>query len=390
MNNIPSAPKILPFVTDVKLPENRISWVDNVKMVAMLFVIMGHTWRIIHCPLPEWLSLFILSFNMALFVIMTGYTSIKALDKNRTVKDLWTYVLKITKRVLIPSLVMTLIFGVGTILYKVICGDLGSIIKLAGKVALIVSYVLAYLYRDTEKGKKVFDLLCIIAIPLALKLNMFWFFSMIWSVCVSAAFAMFLISKTSSAWGGYALLYLFAFGISLFMNVMHDKTSDFVHFFLIGYALGKFGVIQRLNSFIFALISLGIGLAIVSSVDEDVFNFWDEHFIEFVVSWRPQFYVLRIIASALIGVSFMITIKMCSKEYGLFSFWGSQTLALYIVHAIIITICYRLPIHYSLDGLWYLAYAIPMTMIIATLSIIIIKILMRYDITRAFCLGEIR
>ena len=121
--------------------KNRLAWIDNVKMVAMVFVIFGHTWRIIHYPLPEWMGLFILSFNMALFVIMTGYTSSHSIEKIATIQDLKDYIEKITKRILLPSIVFysllaLFVFFEKIILCEVVSWKLGLLM-----LAILIVYV---------------------------------------------------------------------------------------------------------------------------------------------------------------------------------------------------------------------------------------------------------
>lgn len=40
-----------------------------------------------------------------------------------------------------------------------------------------------------------FDMMCVLAIPLSLKYSSFWFLNMIWCVCFSVAIASFLTKK---------------------------------------------------------------------------------------------------------------------------------------------------------------------------------------------------
>ena len=120
---------------------SREAWIDNVKMVAMLFIILGHTWRIIHCPLPDWLGLFILSFNMALFVIMTGYTSVKAICRINDLLDLRDYFFKITKRIMLPSAVLGLLLSIIVVVQKYLLEGVMPKKRLLFWNCMIMSYV---------------------------------------------------------------------------------------------------------------------------------------------------------------------------------------------------------------------------------------------------------
>ena len=193
------------------------------------------------------------------------------------------------------------------------------------------------------------------------------------------------------AGGGYLVLYLLAFLISLIFNIGHDKTSDFVHYFLIGYALFKFEVLTSLHYKNFWMcICLIFGCFIVKGIGEEGMNFWEFHFKEFLFGYSLHIYILRILASTLICVFFVLLIKNVSREYGRFSFWGSKALPLYMVHALFINIFYNLPIYYELKGFYYFIYAIPATVLLTFASMLLIKLFMKYDLTQTYCLGEIK
>lgn len=388
--------KLLSLVTDVEFPKNRIPWVDNVKMVAILFVILGHTWRIIHCPLPEWLSLFILSFNMALFVIMTGYMSVKAIDKISCYKDLWSYFLKITKRILVPSAFFSTSMAIITALFNfLLTGEL-LLIPLLQKLFVVVVYCVAFYVRNDKKGRYMFLAMCILSIPIAIKTSSFWFFSMIWCVCISVAIASYLLFKFNSytdiikiAWKRCLFLYILSFSLSLIIGVIYVKTSDFVHFFIIGYVIARFNLIRILEKPLIYVFAGVIGLVSMWILGDNNMNFWDYHFIEFLGNGTLYFYYLRIITSMLISL-FLIAITMrLSKDYSWFSFWGAQTLPLYLVHGMFVTILYELPIVYSItNSLLYLLYALLATIMLFYFSVLVIRFLMKYDITKVYCLGE--
>jgi fucose 4-O-acetylase-like acetyltransferase len=131
--------------------KTRIAWVDNVKMVAMLFVILGHTWRLIHCPLPSMLNEIILSFNMALFVMMTGYTSVGAIGKIVDLRSLWDYVFKITKRILLPAALFYLAFFwlAGPLTMKKLLIAAAKILFVAGVAFVLCWHHMPSLGRDT-------------------------------------------------------------------------------------------------------------------------------------------------------------------------------------------------------------------------------------------------
>ncbi len=61
----------------------REPWIDNVKALAILFVIIGHSIGLLSLK-PESISLlgaWIVAFNMPLFVIMAGWTALYGLER---------------------------------------------------------------------------------------------------------------------------------------------------------------------------------------------------------------------------------------------------------------------------------------------------------------------
>lgn len=92
---------------NVEFNKTRTVWVDNVRMFAMVCVMLGHTWRLIDCPLPLWLSDFILAFNMPLFVLLSGFVAVKSLKRIDTWTDFIDYVYKIAMRIMIPAVIFS-------------------------------------------------------------------------------------------------------------------------------------------------------------------------------------------------------------------------------------------------------------------------------------------
>lgn len=213
---------------------NRIAWIDNVKMVAMLFVIIGHTWRIIHCDLPVWMSLFIGTFNMPLFVMMTGYTSVKSIDRIDNIIALRDYLLKITKRILVPS---AFFWSVAVILLTILkyaqfrTIENERIVELVLRALIVTLFVIGYYYRNGQKGKVLFNVLCICAIPIAIKGSSYWFLSMIWIVCSAVAIGSYITHKIRS-WGGVFIVVHF-----VVWNILHTIQNLYRYWSISQYRL---------------------------------------------------------------------------------------------------------------------------------------------------------
>ena len=77
---------------------HRIAWLDNVKMFAMLWVILGHVMTIViktNVDLSgKIMEHFIVAFNMPLFVIISGYSNLNTFNKITEWRELVDFVKK--------------------------------------------------------------------------------------------------------------------------------------------------------------------------------------------------------------------------------------------------------------------------------------------------------
>ena len=84
----------------------RIAWLDNVKMFAMLCVILGHVMTIViktNMDLSgKIIEHFIVAFNMPLFVIISGYSNLNTFNKITKWRELIDFVKKSVIRILLP------------------------------------------------------------------------------------------------------------------------------------------------------------------------------------------------------------------------------------------------------------------------------------------------
>lgn len=85
---------------------HRIAWLDNVKMFAMLWVILGHVMTIViktNVDLSgKIMEHFIVAFNMPLFVIISGYSNLNTFNKITEWRELVDFVKKSVIHILLP------------------------------------------------------------------------------------------------------------------------------------------------------------------------------------------------------------------------------------------------------------------------------------------------
>ena len=91
---------------------NRISWIDNARFLAISCVVFGHVLGFLTNHNIEGYDLVqgvIVSFNMPLFFVLSGFCSGKQLCALSDTISWWKYVKKVTIRILLPSYVFSII-----------------------------------------------------------------------------------------------------------------------------------------------------------------------------------------------------------------------------------------------------------------------------------------
>lgn len=249
-------------------------------------------------------------------------------------------------------------------------------------MALSSSYVL--LKIKLLKRVDSFHVACALAIICGLYSNQFWFLIMLFSVMLAAAFSSVLNRKMMPVRIQPYSLLVIAFIVSLCFNFFHDKTSDFILYFFIGYYLSIVDVFKFkfVNNKFTSLLFLFLGLLLLECFDKSMMNFWDFHFLEFLTIKPFYLYILRHICALCICAFFVLIFRSFNVKYTIFSFMGTLTLPLYMVHAFTISIFKMLHIHLQLNDWQYMCYAIPTTIIWVIICSFMILYTLRYKVIR--------
>lgn len=93
---------------EIKLINQRIAWIDNIKLFAILCVILYHSSSFVTHEIYSagWI---LETFNMALFFFISGLTSYYSIGKIMCLKDLISYVYKKFIRMLLPCIFVSLL-----------------------------------------------------------------------------------------------------------------------------------------------------------------------------------------------------------------------------------------------------------------------------------------
>lgn len=92
----------------------RVAWIDNIKMFAMLSVMFGHISATYFSgePYKDWVHHFLISWSMPLFIFISGYTGLSGILRIANFSDYRFYVMKISERILFPSLAYSCILEI--------------------------------------------------------------------------------------------------------------------------------------------------------------------------------------------------------------------------------------------------------------------------------------
>ena len=99
---------------------SRIAWIDNIRLFAILCVIFGHCWYLgdpnalggYEVAGYHFQKLFIVSFNMPLFVFLSGYCAYNGITSIKSFDSLVSYWKKIAMRIAIPTFLLFMLEGV--------------------------------------------------------------------------------------------------------------------------------------------------------------------------------------------------------------------------------------------------------------------------------------
>lgn len=324
---------------------NRISWIDNAKMFAMFCVVFGHISDLFPKNILGFhqINAWIVSFNMAIFIFLSGYTSYHGLDKIVDIKDYLKYIYKIGKRLLIPTLTFSLL-------------------------ALILS-------KSTSHA-----------------LGEAWFLKMLFRLLLISS-SIILIINSFSIKDKYKIIFSVLFLLVSLSGVLGNNTTEWGLYFIGGYLFKRYCILDTIFKrkkivILTLIISFILGLY-GESLWCDKYNFylysWKDLYKNNIIGY---FFERQFLAFMWIFF-FILFIKIISKTYTKFSYYGTKTLGIYLVHGCIFGCFLKNNIYIDFSESGWIMWIIFISAILLTLSsLLIIKILEYNKWTKLFFLGE--
>lgn len=275
---------------------NRISWIDDAKMFAMLCVVLSHCldqYMSADTSYKDVVHEFIIAFNMQMFMALAGYTSFKSLTAITSWSKYWHYVLKNAIHLLLPCIS----FGIVT---AIINQKVSSIFYIEWFLSMLFKYLIIFALTNW-----LFHLIC-------KKIDNKEKKERLQTLGIYSVFAVIMVLIPSS------------------------KLTEFVSFFMLGIVAKKYDLLKQFHS-------LGIyKLVVITTLL--LFTIW----FAFGISRHNNFYCNPIhdlvsegiydiiIARQFCGLAcvivFTYVIYLLSNGYTLFSYCGSKTLGIYLIH----------------------------------------------------------
>ena len=322
------------------LVKNRILWIDIVKFVGILAIVIGHTIQ------GGWLKHYVYSFHVPLFFFMMGVTS--ALTKIDS-KPILQYVKKQAYSLLLP--------------YYIFAALCTAIIFSASH---FISFDEATMFDNPS------TLITNILTGYCRANNPLWFLPCAFVMCMIAYFIIKFVNKIKVArlrviiYGCITII----FGIFMYANYHHfeihrifykiDSALELLPFFLIGYCFFEYGVskkIESLNTFVklpLAIIFISLG-AILGLTNKEA------GYLNSTYGNIAVFYL-----SALLSILGIIILSMLIHPFKILAYCGARTITILVLHKFPILVFQRV---IPLTSVYLQEFSIPVGIAVALISI---------------------
>lgn len=365
-----------------RIKKYREVWIDNARALAMIAVIWMHTANIgvKDCILPSGM---ILSFNMPLFVFISGYCAYHTLERICQLSDFWKYIKKSTICIGIPNLCYWAIdYGMSHSF------QMHTVKTVAATIVLLTLMFYAYLLYSHRLNAYCENLSLIIVLLSNLSgiFNSFWFLPFILKTSVIAGVCALASKKANNNFAVFIIL--FSFMMTVCPGSFH-ATMEFFTYYLLGILAHKAELFSIRFKYLAILVCCGVSLyVILFNFKLGNINFYYHDTFNMIKNGEGVGYLYRQILAILAIFSIMSFFKICNRKHKgpFFSLIGMYTLAIYPIHAIIINIIKEMGGANISSCLAYPVYVV----ILTVASLLLVKVLERNKFLSFFFLGKIK
>jgi fucose 4-O-acetylase-like acetyltransferase len=320
--------------------QQRLFYIDNLKALAILGVILGHAVTYVGIKSSIWDVISQIPWNMPLFMLISGYLSYKALGRIQDVQTVKNGIEHIADKVAIPSLFFTLFsFAVSHIIS-------GSI--LVGLITIAVMLALCYLVRSNNSRIYRILLYVIVLANICAKPAYYWYMTMY--VSVFSFSVLFAYCCNRKEWIKLAIVTLAAL-VSFYVFPLRgiDLVSSFAFGALLKAIEIKVGNIKRWQILLTLLVCISISIAIFPMVyNHD--SFYQSNAFQLILTNQTGFLLIRQIAQIFSAFAlFLLFYLYLNVKCDFLQLVGSRTLYIYIYHAFIIFLLEKADIYFPIN-----------------------------------------
>lgn len=367
----------------------RTPWLDNAKMVAMLCVIAGHIGSWVG-GWPLNIGGFIVAFNMPLFVLLSGYTSLSGLLRLDSIKGLVDYAEKTLWHMIVPAVCLSAVDQAWR----------GFLFSRKFWVAYAIAAIILWLVgklkeRNTSQSIDVcLDIIRVVLIVFLVagseSLNMYWFLSMLLKLQLSAAVISLLGKWLKVPIGSLVIiLSVLLWGLTFFLST--GWVLEMSAYFGIGLVMKQFGLFERiLQMRHFAVVCMFVVGSILCRLFTIDYGFYDNSLRSLIDQGLYLIYPLRVFVALILSFAIIRWVYALSGDYNWFSRMGSYTLAFYTIHCLILDDFLRPYIQFDNPANYMWIFGILATVALIAVTYIIIRMCERWIVTRRLVLGIIK
>jgi len=369
------------IIMDIFVQNKRILWVDTLKAMLMIFVMMGHAMSFFDYATPGFQTLnhIFCAIDMPLFMIIAGYFAFHSLDRICSFSDLATHFEKVCRRLAIPSLLYSAID-------QLFSGAFLS--RRIWIVVIVLSLLYWWMYSKNSKDKKYLigrKSICFLLGLVSVFCNYFWFLEVLFEFHILiVVFYYFLnvICHRRQLLISCLLLVLFFF----FRGEWHFEMSTYYGIGLLACSSKSLAKLIRLNALeVFLLVILIIVTFALSQNYAFYFNSLSDLIHRGLYLVWPSRQLCAVFSSILLFYFFSRFVNSNS----IFSKIGKNSMAFYTIHSLIIGYgCNRLCFSEFVSG-WsvWICYLL-FSFVVAILTSFIILILEKSRVTQLLLLGN--
>lgn len=369
--------------------KKREAWLDDLKMFAMFCVLIGHTIGgadLSESQLLSNISTFIVSFNMPLFMLLSGMMAYKGLKKINSLDTLFVFLEKLCLRLAIPSIVFSAVDQLirGLLFSRMIWPIVGFVI--------IILYLAIYLNKQNPSWYLYTLRICTVLFIVLVdhNINYYWFLEVLFELQVFCAIVSYILNtgiKINKDKVKLILLCLLVYVAAFFRGTRIFEMSSYYCF---GIMISCFMILDRIKLMNNTKVIFAFLIGFICFWYSKGHNFYGMSVPELIANGYGIEYPTRQVCALLFSVILIYIFVNLNSNYSFISYLGSRSMPFYIIHALIIQYAIPLFLPSVSSNLPYWAVFLSVVCSVAFFTILTISLCEQTTITRRLLLGELK